>query len=152
MMSGKRILNVDEANLNQGAFIRNGWGVSAKAMRHVTKPLGYRLTLTAGVDTDGRAYFAVSQQGNESRLFGIFLHRLVSCLDAEDPDWRDNTILLLDGCSYHRSDETCEAFTALQIPVMISGPYGYDGSPCEKLFALLKVGDLNPANLKTGKR
>ena len=103
MMSGKRILNVDEANLNQATFVRKGWGISAAAMRHVTKPLGYRLTLTAGVDTNGRSYFAVSQQGNESRLFGTFLLRLASCLDAEDPDWRENTILLLDGCSYHRS-------------------------------------------------
>ena len=35
---------------------------------------------------------------------------------------------------------------------MIAGPYGYDGAPAEKLFALLKIGDLNPANIKTGKR
>ena len=41
---------------------------------------------------------------------------------------------------------------ALQIPTMISGPSGSDAAPAEKLFALLKAGDLNPASIKTGKK
>ena len=41
---------------------------------------------------------------------------------------------------------------ALEVPTMLAGPYGYDASPCEKLFAHLKVGDLNPADIATGKR
>ena len=73
-------------------------------------------------------------------------------LDTEDQDWRENTILVLDGASIHRSEETRRAMTALRIPVMIAGPYGFDGSPAEKLFSLLKVGDLNPWMIKTGKR
>ena len=73
-------------------------------------------------------------------------------LDAEDRDWRNNTILVLDGASYHRGSETTKALAALKVPTMISGPYGYDAAPAEKLFALLKRGDLNPDCIKTGKR
>ena len=73
-------------------------------------------------------------------------------LDSEDPDWRNSSVLVLDGASIHRSEETCRAMAALKIPVMIAGPYGFDGSPCEKLFAQLKVGNLNPDCIKTGKR
>ena len=42
--------------------------------------------------------------------------------------------------------------TALDIPVMLTGPYGYDASPCETLFAHLKLGDLNPDDVQSGKR
>ena len=60
MMTGKRVLNIDEASISQTAFIRKGWGSRGKSIRHITKPLGHRLTLTAALDTDGRTYFAVS--------------------------------------------------------------------------------------------
>ena len=39
-----------------------------------------------------------------------------------------------------------------EIPTLLAGPYGYDGSACEKPFAQLKVGDLNPADIASGKR
>ena len=45
-----------------------------------------------------------------------------------------------------------QTLEALQIPTLLAGPYGYDGSACEKLFAQLKVGDLNPGNIPTGKK
>ena len=78
--------------------------------------------------------------------------RLMGILDAEDPDWRDHTIILLDGASYHIRADALKAMAALSVPVVFAGPYAYDGSPCEKLFAHLKVGDLNPGGIKTGKR
>ena len=81
-----------------------------------------------------------------------FMLRLATVLDAEDPDWRDNTIVVVDGASYHRSEETLAALARLDIPYMIAGPYGYDGSPIETLFAHVKVGDLNPAYMSTGKK
>ena len=151
-MAGKRILNVDEANLPQAAFVRRGWGVAGKSLRQLPKPLGHRLTVIAGVDTCGKTYFTLSQRSNDGRVFGGFLHRLAGQLDGEDPDWRDNTVLVLDGAAYHRGAEASNALAALRIPTMIAGPYGYDAAPAEKLFALLKAGDLNPASIKTGKR
>ena len=59
---------------------------------------------------------------------------------------------MLDGASYHVNDEAKQALAALQIPTVYAGPYGYDGSPAEKLFAHLKVGDINPADVKTGRK
>ena len=116
------------------------------------KPLGLRLSIIAGVDNFGRSYFAVSQANTDGRNFGGFLHRLAGQLDGEDPDWRENTILVLDGASYHRGVEACKALAALRVPTMIASPYGFDAAPAEKIFALLKLGDLNPACIRTGKR
>lgn len=33
MMAGKRIINVDEANLAQAAFVRRGWGIAGESLR-----------------------------------------------------------------------------------------------------------------------
>lgn len=151
-MAGKRIINIDEASLSQTNFVRQGWGLKTLDLRPTAKPLGHRLTLIAAVDTLGASYFTVTQSAVDSRVFGTFLQRFTGQLDSEDPDWRESTILVLDGAITHRSEETCRAMAALRIPAMIAGPYGFDGSPCEKLFALLKVGDLNPGDIKTGKR
>ncbi len=41
---------------------------------------------------------------------------------------------------------------ALGMNLLIAGPYGFLTMPVEMVFAHLKEADLNPANLKTGKK
>ena len=40
----------------------------------------------------------------------------------------------------------------LQLNVCYTGVYSYSSSPIESVFAALKLGELNPARLPTGKR
>ena len=40
----------------------------------------------------------------------------------------------------------------LQLPTIYTGPYSYDAAPAESVFAALKLGELNPERLPTGKR
>ena len=61
-------------------------------------------------------------------------------------------MIVIDGASYHKRVEALRAMAALRLPILIAGPYAFDSSPCEKLFSYLKVGDLNPGDIKTGKR
>lgn len=152
MMTGKRVINIDEASLSEARFVRKAWGHRNLPLRPLKMPLGHRVSIIAAVDNLGASFFALVQGIIDSRVFATFLHHLVIDLDGEDPDWRENTLLVLDGASIHRSEEACRAMSALQIPAMIAGPYGFDGSPCEKLFALLKAGDLNPWEIPTGKK
>lgn len=152
MMEGKRVINIDESAIGQGVFIRKGWSVSGASAGHSVKPFGHRLSLLSAVDTDGQIYFAISQSTTDQRVFGTFLQRLTEILDYEEPQWREYTVVLLDGASYHVRSDALKAMAALRIPVIFAGPYAYDGSPAEKLFAHLKVGDLNPGSVKTGKR
>lgn len=81
----------------------------------------------------------------------MYLNYLVKILNKEDPDWRDNTILLLDGASSHFSDETVKHMKGLNIPVMNTAAYSYDACPCELWFSMLKRVELNPLKLGTGK-
>ena len=102
---------------------------------NIVKPFSHRLSLIAAVDNYGQVYFAISQSVVDSAVFSAFLVRFAAYLDAEDPHWRDTTVLTIDNAAYHTSEETIKTLAALQIPTMLAGPYGYDGSPCEKLFA-----------------
>jgi hypothetical protein len=111
-----------------------------------------RITMIAAVDTMGNVYYALLQANSNEDTIRLFLYRLVEHLDAQRPDWRIDTVLQLDGASYHRSNATLDLFKQLNIPTMISGPYQYDGAACELLFAALKKGDLNPRGLRLSKK
>ena len=66
--------------------------------------------------------------------------------------WREETVILLDNATYHRSAEVRAGFKKLGVPVIYSGPYSFVSAPVERYFALLKRGDLNPERLQLGKR
>ena len=80
------------------------------------------------------------------------MKHLAETLDKERPDWRDNTIILLDNASYHKSAATLEVLKALDMPVMYSGPYSFNIAACELFFSRLKRDVLNPNDLPLGKR
>ena len=52
--------------------------------------------------------------------------------------------MLLDGAVWHTSRRSIEVYEQLNIPVLIAGPYAYDGCPIELFFSGLKRGNLNP--------
>ena len=40
----------------------------------------------------------------------------------------------------------------MKLPIIYSGPYSYSTAPVEQAFAALKLGELNPDRLPTGKK
>ena len=82
----------------------------------------------------------------------LFFRYLIRHLDRESPNWRIETVFLLDGARYHTSEEMREYFNKMEITVIYSGPYSYSAAPIELLFGALKAGNLNPERLPTGKR
>ena len=77
---------------------------------------------------------------------------LIMRLDEESVDWREKTILLLDGARYHTSEEMREYLKKMDLKVIYSGPYSYTSSPIELVFGALKQGEINPDKRATGKR
>ena len=82
----------------------------------------------------------------------MFVYWLIKQLDQETPGWRANTVFLMDGAAYHRSEKARKYFASLKLEVIYTGPYAYTSSPVEKLFEAMKRGDLNPNGVWTGKR
>ena len=65
-----------------------------------------RIALIAALDNDGRVYFAMTHSNTDSDVMILFLSNLIRKLNTEIPDWRENSVILLDGAKYHTSDET----------------------------------------------
>ena len=73
----------------------------------------------------------------------IFLQGLVDQMDLSIPDWRDRSVILLDGARYHTGSKVREYMRKLQLEIIWSGPYSYDAAPIELVFGHLKLGELN---------
>ena len=50
----------------------------------------------------------------------------------------------MDGASYHCAEGSKSLINKLRIPVMMFGPYSFEGSVCELYFAAFKNVDINP--------
>jgi len=105
-----------------------------------------------GMDTLGNVYLCLTQSNSNSQIMECFFRQLVLKLNKDRIDWRDNTIVLLDNASYHRSSNALKLYESLRIPIMFSGPHSYDAAPCELYFAQFKSVDLNPDRLPMGKQ
>jgi hypothetical protein len=55
-----------------------------------------------GVSSTGKLYFTANRGSNNGSTILLFIKKLVIKLDLEDPEWRDNTILLIDNAPYHK--------------------------------------------------
>ena len=85
-------------------------------------------------------------------MIALFLTNLAQILDNEDPNWRDNTVILWDNAPYHTSDDTKVIIHQLGLQIIYSGPYSFSAAPIETLFSGLKLGELNKDDSSTGKR
>ena len=81
-----------------------------------------------------------------------FLRYLTRQLDLETPGWQENSTILLDNASWHSNVIMKERLSRMALPVIYSGPYAYGAAAIELVFAALKLGDLNPERLPTGKK
>jgi hypothetical protein len=116
-----------------------------------TKEVAPRIAVITAIDNFGRLYMAMTQTNTDRWVFSLFVTRLLCKLQAEDPRYRENLVLLLDNAGYHKEAEVMERLKLQGIDVVYTGPYSWSMAPCELLFSRLKAVDLNPERLATGK-
>ena len=56
-------------------------------------------------------------------MMSLFWKSLALKLDKERPGWRANTLLTLDGASYHSGEGSLNILKQLRIPVLMQGPH-----------------------------
>ena len=100
------MLNIDETWINESDFRRRKWREYDGTNAVPTHSLTPRITLIAALDTMGNIYLTLTQANSNNKTMEIYFYHLVAKLDRERPNWRDDTVLLLDGASYHRSAST----------------------------------------------
>ena len=85
-------------------------------------------------------------------MMELFFRSLVQRLDQERPNWRKDTVIIVDGAKYHQSKDFLEVAADLRLPYMLLGPHSYDVAPCELVFAHFKKADINPRHVASGKK
>jgi hypothetical protein len=109
------------------------------------------VNIIAGLSSTGKVYLSLTTVNTDSDVMMLFVGWLCKTLIRENPKYRETTVFLLDGASYHRSKETRTYFDRLGLKLMLSAAYSYSGAVAEMLFAYFKKVELNPAGYKTGK-
>jgi len=105
-----------------------------------------------GLDTKGRVYLSLVQANSDSKVMEVYFHALVKKLTEERPNWRKDTVVLLDNARYHSCRNTRDILEKLAVPAIFTGPHSYNAAACELYFAAFKKEDINPRKIKTGKR
>ena len=82
----------------------------------------------------------------------LFLRHLIRLLDRDRPGWQEDSVILLDNASWHKSEAMLSRLARMNLPIIFSGPFSYAAAAVETVFAALKLGDLNPDRLPTGKK
>ena len=133
-------------------FTRRKWRRRGNVNTLPDKSVTPRLAMQMAICTDGNLYCSLAQVNTDHEMFCLFISKLAATLTSENRNWRDNTLLLIDGARYQTSRESIRHLKALGFKVCVSAPYSFASAPIEYAFAFLKAVDLNPQGLKTGKR
>ena len=72
--------------------------------------------LTRGVGGTSK----VAHANTDAITMSLFINQLVQELDIDIPDWRNNSVMLLDNAAWHKSDEIMGVLRGLRIPLMFS--------------------------------
>ena len=148
----KRIINADESWINQQDFRHHKWCRRHDNNSAPQKEIDPRISLLVAIDSWGEVYVSLTQVNTNSEVFSIFLERLASKLTEQRPDWRQDTVLLLDGARYHNSEVARATIARLRIPICFSAPYSYETAPVELYFGIFKRTNLFTDNSPTGKK
>ena len=87
-------------------FRRRKWQPSDCNNSVPTTNIVPRITMMLAVDCLGNVYIALAQSNSNKQVFGMFLRHLVEKLNSEDPDWRTNSVVIMDGAAYHCAETT----------------------------------------------
>ena len=100
MFDGKRILNIDQTWLGMSDFRRMKWRAKGTTNSVPQLALLPRISMFLGLDTEGQVYLSLFQANSNTKITELFFHHLVKQLDAERPDWRQETVILVDNAPY----------------------------------------------------
>jgi hypothetical protein len=69
------------------------------------KTIKPRISLVAAVDSYGSMYAGIFLRNSNIITTKLMLYKLMQVQDEENPEWRQNTVLFLNGADYHNNTE-----------------------------------------------
>jgi transposase InsO family protein len=151
LLRGVTVINCDETWINMKDYTRRRWRRRGETNSSNIQDVNPRIALISAIDNHGQCYFSLTQVNTDSEIKVLFLIHLAAKLDIDRPDWRSDTIILIDNASYNTSSYTTKCIRKLGIPVMFSAPYSYDASMIERFFGYFKQSIILDKSQPSGK-
>lgn len=123
ILKGTRIINYDESTIDHLNFTRRLWSTKGKTVTLNSLPVKPKLSLIAAVDSNGSKWFSLLQRNSDRISTQVMLKNLFKSLDDDDPQWRSNSIIVLDGASYHLVKEVKALFRLCGVRYIITSPH-----------------------------
>jgi hypothetical protein len=95
LYAGKRVYNIDESWLDSINFTRRNWPPKLFAVE-TSKAVSPRISMIACVGSDGTVLYSLTQVNTDHKVFCCYLTELVRRLTIQEPDWRANSVFLLE--------------------------------------------------------
>ena len=69
--------------------------------------MGHKVNMISAVSSEGFVWLSLTQCNTDENIMMMFLSKLaIAFTEKFKRGWRDKIVVLLDGASYHRSNET----------------------------------------------
>ena len=102
-MTTATIINIDESVLRVTEHRKRSWMKRGKRNLTTNYERLPNVNIIAAVSNSNKFFFSVNRGQTTSQTFWYFLLRLCMELTKQDPNWRDDTVIMIDNASYHRS-------------------------------------------------
>ena len=90
------------------------------------KTLKVKINMIAAVSNRGQCWLGLTYVNTTEDVFQLFISHLADVLTRSgNSEWRDDTVLLIDGAPYHRSKSTRKFLLDQRIKTVLSAPYSY---------------------------
>ena len=108
---GKHIINIDESWLAVSDYQHFAWFAKGREHSMRDQTLKCKINIIVAVSNRGHSWLAQTYVNTNEEVMQLFITHLAEALtQMMGNEWRDDTVFLLDGASYHRS-KTIRKFT-----------------------------------------
>jgi hypothetical protein len=135
---GLELINIDESVLQTEPNSHKSWQPKCKKTFRYIRSHNYCMGMILAVSSTGRVLCTYVKGSNNQTTLMMFMNSMVGILDSEDANWRERTAFVLDNSTYHQGKGFKEYMEKLRVPLIFTGPYSFDGSPVERIFAFVK--------------
>lgn len=135
---GKKIISIDESGFQQTKYGDYAWTRKGVQTRRNYYEPNKNVTLICALSITGKLYYCLLKGSNNQWTFSRYLEMLETQLTKETPEWRRDTILLLDNATIHDAPHTLKTIADLKLPVEYTGQASFNAVPIESVFMYLK--------------
>jgi hypothetical protein len=96
------------------------------------------ITLVAALMDTGICHYSFVRGSHNSNSWGVFMDELSERLTRDDPNWRRNTIWLVDNHKMHHHKTVLDVIQKKKIPIFFSAPASFEILGVEMWFSHVK--------------